>query len=188
MKAQSELGRNAETPAETTGDAPITDVSGDVIDPVWAAEFRGFFWGEGTLAIQIQTHPKHQKSIAVAATIGLRSDDAAILEAFRDRLGGVLRTERYRDGSGRTIVRWQVGTSKDNLRIARLLDSPTGLPFRKARELALWREAVVLKDTTKQRARDISPDARIRYHPHERDRMVEIAVALKAMRLYNGSG
>lgn len=177
MKTKSELDGNVETPAETTGEVLIKDINGEPIDPIWAAEFRGFFWGEGTLAMQVQNHQGHYRSISVAASMGLRSDDAAILTAFQERLGGVLRTEHYRDGSGKTITRWQVGTAADNLRIAALLESPTGLPFRKARELVLWRRAVEIKLSTGAYAGG-------RYGGGQRAEMVRIEKELKALRKY----
>lgn len=153
MKAKSELGGNAERLAEMANLSPILDVNGEPIDPIWAAEFRGFFWGEGTLnMIGGQPHRNEypnrhwgRHSFSIQASIGLRSDDRAVLTEFQRRLGGKLRIEPYRDTSEKTITRWVVATAKHCLRIAHLLESPTGLPFRKARQLEVWQKAVETK-------------------------------------------
>ena len=187
VKTKSELGRNVETPAEMTGDAPILDINGEPIDPVWAAEFRGFFWGEGTIRVQagrpLAEKMPHVKwvgySHSIAASIGLRSDDEPLLLEFQRRLGGNVRRERYRDASDKTISRWVVGVAIDNLRIARLLASPTGLPFLKAQQLAIWRQAV----ETKLRS-GATPAAR--YTVEDRAFMVWAAGELMRLRRWGG--
>ena len=188
MKTKSELAGNSETVAETTTGAPVLDVDGEEIEPVWAAEFRGFFWGEGTLGFTAgqplqQRNPQwtwKRHSFAVTASIGLRSDDAPLLAAFQRRLGGALRTEPYRFADPRkTITRWVCGTAVNNLRIARLLRSPTGLPFNKARQLDLWEEAVRLKLAA-------GGTAGSRYTDEQHARMLDIGQALVAVRVWSG--
>lgn len=169
------------------GPVPILDKEGVTIDPIWAAEFRGFFWGEGTIAVSCRQplavakpHIKWQGySIQVIASIGLRSDDAPLLYEFHRRLGGRIRTEPYRTHTDRTITRWAAGTASDCLRIADLLKSSTGLPFLKARQLELWREAVLLKLAT-------GATSGSRYTAENRARMREIDLELKRLRLWNG--
>jgi len=188
VKTKSELCRNAETAAEMAAGAPVLDVNGEEIDPVWAAEFRGFFWGEGTLGFNAgqplqARNPEwrfKRHSFAVTASIGLRSDDAALLGAFQHRLGGTLRTEPYRGADSRkTITRWTCGTAVNNLRVARLLRSPTGLPFNKARQLDLWEEAVRLKLAN-------GGTAGSRYTDEQHERMLAIGQALVALRVWSG--
>mgnify|MGYP001571258734 FL=1 len=179
MKAKSDLNGNVETPAEMAGDGPILDVNGDPVDAIWAAEFRGFFWGEGTIAVQIQNYERHYRSISVSASIGLRTDDAAVLREFQRRLGGTLKIESYRDGSGRTVTRWKTGVAAHNLRIAHLLESPTGLPFNKAKQLALWRLAI----ETKLQSGATSGS---RYTPEARATMVRVSAELQKLRTWAG--
>ncbi len=137
-----------------TGPAPILDINGKPIDPIWAAEFRGFFWGEGTIRIQSgrpqEKAMPHVKwvgySTSMHASIGLRSDDAPLLMEFQRRLGGTLRIEKYRDGSSKTLNRWTVARAEDTVRIAALLKSNVSrLPFNKRRQLKLWTKAVEIK-------------------------------------------
>lgn len=169
----------------------ILDIHGEPIDPIWAAEFRGFFWGEGTIAILCgrpdanrptkSGKPRQMAhySIAITASIGLRSDDAALLYELQRRLGGQITLENYRDGSGKTVTRWKVGVAADNLRVARLLESPTGLPFNKAKQLTLWRKAV----EAKLRAGG-TPGSR--YVQEDRDFIVYAAQELVRMRKWVG--
>jgi hypothetical protein len=193
VKTKSDPGGNVGTLAETASGGPtIEDIDGEPIDPIWAAEFRGFFWGEGTLAIQVMSRTLRsgatiKSGTAIAVTIGLRDDDAAVLEAFRAKLGGVIRTEKYRDGSARTIRRWQVGSAPDVLRVAMLLESPTGLPFNKARQLALWRRALDLKIEAGKNTNH-APHALhgSRYRPEQRAEMLSIEAQLKALRKWAG--
>ena len=188
MKAKSEPGRNVGTLAEMTSGGPILDIVGEEIDPIWAAGFRGFFWGEGTLGMTARLgNPKVnplikwvRHSIAVTASIGLRSDDSALLVEFQRRLGGRLRTEPYRGADSRkTITRWTVGTAQQNVRIGRLLESPTELPFSKARQLSVWRRAV----ETKVRA---GAHSGARYSDEDHAYMVWAAAELQRLRRWAG--
>lgn len=187
MKAKSELGGNVEMSAETSDIGPLLDTSGAPIAPIWAAEFRGFFWGEGSLIVR-SNRPLAKRfphvqwkgySYSISAGVGLRSDDGAVLIEFQRRLGGVLRRETYRDGSGKTIDRWQVSATTDCLRIARVLESPTGLPFNKARQLVLWREAVEIKLSN-------GSTSGSRYTPEAAERMRVLEETLRDLRKWAG--
>lgn len=183
MKTKSALTGNSETGPEMSPGSPITDVEGQAIDPIWAAEFRGFFWGEGTLNVQCHRPAGrgmvNSYSTAITASIGLRSDDAPILVEFARRLGGRLRTEKYTRDPNRTITRWVCGTAADCLRIAQLLESPTGLLFNKARQLAVWRGAVEAKLRS-------GASAGSRYTPEDRAILLAADAELKRLRLWAG--
>ena len=176
VKAKSEPRRNARRLAETASPDPILDINGAPISPEWAGEFRGFFFGEGTLSAYYynSTETPGIQHAAIQASIGLRSDDAATLQEFQRRLGGKLSLEKYRDGSDRTITRWRCGTAANCYRIALLLGGPR-IPFVKSRQVALWKEAVQLK-----MAKGIAGSGR--YAPEERKRLREIHDALLALR------
>jgi hypothetical protein len=66
----------------------IKDVNGLPIDPEYAAEFRGFFWGEGMLTMQKWSK---RRSFAVYCRITLRDDDRLVLYKLQGRLGGTIR-------------------------------------------------------------------------------------------------
>lgn len=177
--------------------APLTDIEGEPIDPVWAAEFRGFFWGEGTMDVQANRPKQHGASglpvgpkggtpnwyvdgwaITIIAKIKLRSDDGAVLREFHRRLGGGIREEKG-PGNSKPLILWWVATVSQLPRVARILESPTGLPFKKARQLAIWREAIGYKlsrDGTRQ----------ARYTKEDRDRLLEIHKEIRALREWDG--
>lgn len=76
----------------------ILDVNGQPIDPIWLAEFRGFFYGEGYLGIcSWGVHPKGYPKLMARAQITSRSDDSAILLDIQSKLGGMV----YQEGKGR---------------------------------------------------------------------------------------
>ena len=128
---------------------PVIDINGEPIDPIWAAEFRGFFWGEGTLAVQRVSNKNNKTrdkwySFSIQATIGLRFDDAPLLCEFQRRLGGRIRVEQPRKEGLNPIVRWAIGKAKDCHRVGQLLSNGI-LPANKAKQLNLWIEALNLK-------------------------------------------
>lgn len=144
MKAKSGPRRNARRTAEMPVPTHIRDIHGKEIHAIWQAEFRGFFWGEGTIAVN---HSKHLgSSFAAVASIGLRSDDGAILIEFQRRLGGRVRIEKYRNHPEKTITRWVVGVAADAQRVGNVLaGGKTRLMFNKKRQLDIWRRAVAIK-------------------------------------------
>lgn len=149
----------------------VRDTHGKEIDQVWQAEFRGFFWGEGTIAVNQKTNGY---SFAAVASIGLRSDDAAILMEFQRRLNGRIRIEPYRDGSGKTITRWVVGVAKDCERVGQILaGGKTALMFNKKRQLDVWRRAVNIK---------VGTYTGTRYQPEQRDYLIWASEELKRLR------
>jgi hypothetical protein len=138
MKRQSDLIgiKNYESSVEMAEPSIILDIQGKPIDTEWAAEFRGFFWGEGSLWIQGKAG-----TYAVRAAISLRSDDKEVLIEFQRRLGGRIFIQPLL--GEKLAARWQVSKKEDVARIASLLE--TKLPFKKAREVPIWKQAIDLR-------------------------------------------
>ena len=142
-KAQSELYGNVERLAEQeTTNPKLLDINGEPIDPEWAALFAGFFWGEGTMIID-SIH--NGKTYNPYCQVWLRADDGGILGEFASKLGGRLRDHPNPTGGGNPQRIWKISKIVDCHRIARLLETTAALPFRKRRELPIWREAIELK-------------------------------------------
>lgn len=116
----------------------VLDQHGIPIDEIWAAEFRGFFWGEG--CISVGYIPK-KNIYRVSAKISLRSDDRPLLEEFHRRIGGSLWDSRTQSSSGFPSTMWDA-TSQKSLKIVAELLSGGILPAKKAQQLDLWKEAV----------------------------------------------
>jgi len=177
VKAKSDLGSDAESPAEMTGPDPILDDSGAPIDEVWAGEFRAFFFGEGCFQIQGDS-PTKKRNLSTAC-IGTRSDDLPALMEIHRRLGGGLKTSPYPKDPTKFMCKWHVSNADDCLRVARLLEG-SRIPFRKANELQIWKTATQIR---KDR-RNGTQTARAKLTPE--DRLYFIWAEQKLKRLKKG--
>ncbi len=142
----------------------ITDIHGEPIDPVWAAEFRGFFLGEGSLEIGQITHNQTVKrddkmyrytnvELRPRARLIQRDDNRAILDAVQARLGGnITKHGRHHTVSpvnGMTYssnptVAWYVMSKEGVQRVLDLLKGGV-LPHGKLREVALLEEFLAIR-------------------------------------------
>lgn len=170
MKTKSELVGDDKIPAEMTG--TILDINGVPFDPIWTAEFRGFFWGEGTIGIY-RNNPKQKKwrgTVYASAGIGLRTDDEPVLIEFQNRIGGTLLREKYKKYPNRTVSRWRTANIQSCKLISNLLKGGSVLSFNKKKQLGLWTEAVdvLIKGG--------------RYTPEEHQRFDEISVELRRLK------
>lgn len=162
--------------------AHIYDEDGKEIDPIWQAEFRGFFWGEGTIACSQNMHfSGGSYSFSGIASIGLRDDDGDLLREFHRRLGGRLRVEKYRSGihkdDGRTIIRWAVGVAKKCERVGHILaGGKTTLPFNKKRQLDIWRRSIHIK---------VGGTRQTRYSPEDKAYLMWAGEELKRLRRWS---
>ncbi len=91
----------------------IRDIRGESITETWAAEFRGLFWGEGCLFAGKYRRcigGRWYERVDPYAVITMREDDAPLLEAIAERLGGSLRRYHYHapGSNAQPQARWQV--------------------------------------------------------------------------------
>lgn len=110
------------------------------LDPIWVAEFRGFFCGEGYLGITSNGWNRRRTSKAYVprAQITLRLDDLATLQDIQSKLGGSIHYERRgrvtKHDTGeyhsRAYAAWRVNTWPDVKRVCLLLKDGN-LPFKK---------------------------------------------------------
>lgn len=142
----------------------ILDIHGEPIEPVWAAEFRGFFLGEGSLEIgQInhsvttrrgdKVYQYQAKQLRPRARLIQRDDNRAILEAVQARLGGNI-TKHGRhytvspvNGmtySSNPTIAWYVMSTESVQRVLDLLKGGV-LPHSKLREVALLEEFLAIR-------------------------------------------
>lgn len=127
----------------------ITDIHGNALDPIWMAEFRGFFFGEGYLGIVSWGKTKFDiPKLAARAVISSRMDDAVILHELHSKLGGQIFTQlpsrAITSSSGKTYtcnpsVQWRATKAEDVSRICDILNMGL-LPSKKRREIAIIRE------------------------------------------------
>jgi hypothetical protein len=144
VKAKSVLRGDTESLSEMRRPNPIRDITGEPIDKEWAAEFRGWFGGEGSFKAS-ESGPYGQ-SVSLGVILGLRADDAPIVKEFQRRLGGTVRIVPYKKGSEKFMARWQVTDSELMPRIVWLLEkSSIAVLSNKQRQFKPWRMLVAMK-------------------------------------------
>lgn len=154
----------------------IAPVDFSHIDPFWWAEFRGFFYGEGSVYFRdVKTrsslgNPTSRRKLVPVLQVALRSDDRAILEDFHTKLGGqIISYEAYKNHAPRTS--WHTtGWSRVYNIIPYLIEN--ALPAKKVRELVLMKEACELRFSM---SRDLSEEERaILYQYHYQIRELKL--------------
>lgn len=106
----------------------------------------GFLDGEGTFAI---TQTSKDGTWRMVCQVLLRRDDQPILEEIRTRTGlGRVRTRNHFTGlpGSKPQCIWVVARKDDVLRLVQILDAHP-LRAKKARDYAIWREAVLYWNT-----------------------------------------
>ena len=83
----------------------LKDAHGGSLDPLWAAEFCGLFWGEGYLAITTNGRLKGaHPSYALRVQLTARDDDAALIQEVASVFGGyIFRGKRRGRGLNRFL-------------------------------------------------------------------------------------
>jgi len=116
------------------------------IDRELGIRLAAFTDGEGHFAICTNNGDKRQKSYACRFIIKLRDDDLELLERFHQATG--LGTLLVHGGGGPTArtryaqARWAVHAKAECLRLTEIFDEHP-LWSKKARDYAIWREAVI---------------------------------------------
>lgn len=153
----------------------------DRIDPAFGHWLAGFVDGEGCFYIaRIATTKKGVEYVnyRCAFTIGLRDDDRPVVEEIHATLGmGRLVDVKPRGIGKRPMVYLQVLNKADVMGLVELFDRYP-LRAKKARDYAIWREAV-LEWHSKKRGGG-------RYHGrHDWSRMAQLHQDLIAVRKYS---
>jgi hypothetical protein len=129
------------------------------------AEFRGLFWGEGTISIDAMSNKRRstgERFVYPRLRVSMASWERPMLEAIRDRYGGCI-TTASRDAS----ITWHLS---GRTRLERIVDvlSQGVLPSPKLEELKLFAEAVSLvapkggHHTPERRQKNDEAQARLR--------------------------
>lgn len=89
----------------------------DHLDPVWLAEFRGFFFGEGCASVGVQPTGFRRKQYQPRLAVSVREDDAEVIVDIYNHLGGnvkrLCRETRSNYTNTKPYAVWQlVGFSK----------------------------------------------------------------------------
>jgi hypothetical protein len=111
-------------------------------DDAFGHWLAGFIDGEGCFKI---TRISRSVTYRCQFSLGVRVDDLATLEAVRDRLGfgSIYRFPGRRESNTRASARWDIINKRDGRALVDLLDR-FPLRSKKARDYAIWREAMLL--------------------------------------------
>ncbi len=160
----------------------------DYHDPIWEAEFRGYFWGEGYIgaAFAGKVRPTTgQRVFRPVIDVTVRDDDIAVLRQFQARFGGSLiqgAARRTRSGTSNPSVVWRV-TSYYHVRdILDVLKNGV-LPAKKRRLLSLMDEFLMIRERNSVVGKNVR--RRLDYTPEEINRIHEIMDEMKAIRAYS---
>lgn len=117
----------------------------DDIDPGFGYWLAGFIDGEGSFNIM-----PNRKHYICRMTLRLRDDDTAVLREIRARtgIGNINHLPPPRPECGGEVT-WSVQSNRDCLSLIELLDVYP-LRAKKARDYAIWREAVRLAATARR--------------------------------------
>lgn len=112
------------------------------IDPGWAAEFRGLFYGEGCATLEATT----DKSFRPALIVVLRKDDAAMLEEIHLALGGYYQDNIEKGGGRKPQARWAAYGWPRCKTVIEVTDLTEGfLPAKKRKDISLLYEAILAR-------------------------------------------
>lgn len=116
-----------------------------MIDASFGHWLAGFIDGEGCFRIKRGVAGRRHPYYVPEFTLKQRDDDASLIASIIERTGiGHLDEDRQRTGNSNPCVRWTVHTMQDTPLLCALLDEYP-LRSRKARDYAIWREAVIFK-------------------------------------------
>lgn len=147
------------------------------IDPGFGHWLAGFIDGEGCFAIATNSNRRYP-SRCCHLRIQLRDDDTAILEAIRDKTGCGAIYHRT-DGPYSPRSSWYCYSRPDAVAMVEILDRYP-LRAKKARDFAIWREAVHVWTQTR-RGPGTTPGNLVAWR-----RMAELQEALQRGRRYAG--
>jgi hypothetical protein len=149
-----------------------------VCDPPTGYWLAGLIDGEGCFRIQKNKSRKSRGPVTYATSFALklRDDDEPILREIIAHTGvGRFSRDANRTGNSRPCAIWHVDAQRDCAALVELLDRYP-LRTRKARDYAVWREAVVYWLST--------PRGNRWHGPRDYSRMAELQVDLAEAREY----
>lgn len=124
-----------------TGNFELKRHTYSIPSETWAAEFRGFFMGDGSVVFgRIHYREDGSFNLTPILTIGLRADDAALLQEIHRVFGGSLSfSHRFENPQ----IHWRVSgwSTVHSIILATGLDK-CHLPFKKSRDFQIMMAAI----------------------------------------------
>lgn len=121
------------------------------VDPAFGNWLAGFADGEGCFRISRARRGTESWSYSCLFSIGLRADDAAVLEEIQGHLGiGDIRHEERARKNWAPMVKWTVRRKADVVDLVTVFKTYP-LRAKKAQDFEIWRQAVDLWMTVQNR-------------------------------------
>lgn len=121
------------------------------LDPLWWAEFRGFFFGEGSVMFRNQKtltsfgNPTSRRKLVPLLQISVRRDDHLVLEDVHQKLGGQFHHKKAHGATNEAVTWLTPGWSRTYNIVVPLSEGL--LPSKKRAEMLLMKEACELRFT-----------------------------------------
>jgi hypothetical protein len=171
---------------EATVELPLSK-TGCPIDPLWAAEFTGLFWGEGMLSFCKVNEVRQGKKGNLRVVRGpfyrneaimvLRADDNALLQELCSVLGGhVNNRPGVIEKNQAPERRWVCSSLSDCFRVGQVL-SCGRLPAKKILELPIWMEALDIRIRTGGQGHHLSQE--------QKDQLEQLRIKIHEVRAYS---
>ena len=132
------------------------------LDPVWRAWFRGLFWGEGCLAIRLQTVRRNGKTMKYhrpSIEISQARDNREMLTHIQEVLGGTVydRKSTYGSrGAQQPCSTWMVRDLPKSRFVTDLLSEETYYVDKKADQVRALQEFLDVAESLNGKKRDES--------------------------------
>jgi hypothetical protein len=127
----------------------------DRIHPLWAAEFRGYFFGDGYLGVTRNGSSRNngRSHLVACAQITTRDDDRAMLDDVARHLGGRVSGDDWARGQQfrRPVAVWRARGIEAVTRVCDVLDGGL-MPSKKRAEIAVVRRFMAIRIPPGQRA------------------------------------
>lgn len=102
------------------------------LDPLWVAQFVGWFHGEGCARI----HKTSQRTYNSSCVIKLRADDQAVLKDIQAKLGGRFALPGLREGHTQEAI-WETTNIYDSMAVMELIRDNTIIPGKKLQDVLI---------------------------------------------------
>lgn len=147
----------ATPPDETPRPSPAGRNASTEEQDGFADWLAGFIDGEGSFTISRNTLRGVPCGYRCRMTLRLRDDDRAVLDMAASRTGiGSVRQDKPRNGDNPQVA-WEVASKAGCVELCRLLDAHP-LRAKKARDYAIWREAVAVWQRVTGRNQNLGED------------------------------
>lgn len=116
------------------------------VDPIWAAEFRGLFYGDGYAGMKLRSRPRPYGTPSPRLCIRQRCDNWDLLEEIQSVLGGRVALRGRENAGSHPQAAWEIYGFADCLVVIEATGLHKGqLPANKQRDVQILHEAILAR-------------------------------------------